>query len=90
MNFILLAFCQIVLIVLKLQEDKIFGGTGKMNLVLLAFCQIVLIGLKLCGIINDSWWGVLIPLICFVAISVIYIVYYFLRRWLSNAVIKGT
>ena len=60
-----------------------------MYLIILALCQIVLIVLKLLGVISDSWWGVFIPLICVVAISVLYIIYYFLKRRLSNAANKG-
>ena len=60
-----------------------------MYLIILALCQLVLIVLKLLGVINDSWWGVLIPLIYVVIVSVIYIIYDFLKRRLSNAASKG-
>lgn len=42
---------------MKVQETKPQGGLGLFGVV-----QVVLLVLKLCGLINWSWWCVLIPL----------------------------
>lgn len=55
-------------------ETKVYGGPG-----VLGWLGIMFVGFKLCGIIDWSWWYVLIPfyiplviiLICVIAIIII-------------------
>lgn len=58
-----------------------------MYIKLLIFCQILLIGLKLTGVINGSWWGVLFPILSYVIVSIIFIMYQYkseLKEWIEE------
>lgn len=48
-----------------------------MTINLLAFCQVLLIGLKLFGVINCSWWVVLLPILAIPAWFILHFIIVF-------------